>query len=154
MEESAHSRPKAALQPAIVAQVLKKSPHRLGVVFWPELSRCAACDRMVSAVLSEWRNDPDYPTSVFTVIPANARTSPDTKWLPGHVVPLQLAEYRQFANLGPRPRIEIWSADGRLLLVRSIPSYSSQRELLTEEMLAARSFTAPDAETTKALASR
>lgn len=53
------------------------------------------------------------------------------------------AEYSRAASLAPRPRIEIWSATGELLLLRSIPSYASQVEMLDEELLAARWFTKP-----------
>jgi len=51
--------------------------------------------------------------------------------------------YDRFAKLAPRPRVEIWSGPGELLMLRSIPNYSTQVALLDGEYRAARSFTAP-----------
>lgn len=131
----------AARDPEPIARALAAKPHRLGVVFWPRVSGCSACDQMISAVISEWQAAPNAEMAVVTVVPDRARaTGP---WLPGTVVRLKPDDYERHAGRVPRPRVEIRSADGSLLMARSIPNYGSQAELLTEELLAARSFTAP-----------
>lgn len=131
----------AARDPEPVARALAAKPHRLGVVFWPRVSGCPSCDQMISAVISEWETAPNAQMAVVTVIPDRVRTN--DAWLPGTVVRLKPDDYERHAGRVPRPRVEIRSADGSLLMSRSIPNYGSQAELLTEEMLAARSFTAP-----------
>lgn len=130
-----------AEHPEPVARALSATPHRLAVVFWPELSGCASCDQMISAVISEWQAAPDAEMAVVTVLPARAR--PHDPWLPGAIVRIGAQDYQRYVGQSPLPRVEIWKPDGTLLLSRSVPNYGSQAEILTEEMLAARSFTAP-----------
>lgn len=43
---------------------------------------------------------------------------------------------------GPHPRIEVWDAPGRLLLLRSVPQTASEDDVF-EEVSSARSFTRP-----------
>jgi hypothetical protein len=80
---------------------------------------------------------------VITVLPQNLSYRSKSLTLPGQIVEVEQAEYGRFAKLAPQPRIEIWSGSGELLLLRSIPNYSTQGALLDGEYLAARSFTAP-----------
>jgi hypothetical protein len=96
---------------------------------------------MVSAVIAEWQAAPHAELAVVTVIPDRVLTN--DPWLPGPIVRLSREDYARYAGKAPRPRVEIWSAQGDLLLSRSVPNYGSQAELLNEEMFAARSFTAP-----------
>jgi hypothetical protein len=131
----------AALSPDAVTRALAAKPHRLGVVFWPEASGCTSCDQRISAVISEWQTAPDAEIAVISVV--LERDRPDDPWLPGMVVRLKADEYDRQAGTSPRPRVEIRGADGKVLMSRSVPNYGSQAGLLTEEMLAARSFTAP-----------
>ena len=128
-----------------IARALAAKPHRLAVVFWPELSGCASCDQRISAVISEWQEAPNAELAVVTVIREGSRLH--DPWLPGSIVLLNARDYERSTAGAPRPRIELRGADGALLLSRSVPNYGSQAELLTEEMLAARSFTAPVAMT-------
>ena len=132
---------RAKEQPEALTRALAAKPHRLAVVFWPQLSGCFSCDQMISGVISEWQAAPDAEMVVVSVIPDDPRAK--QPWLPGTVVPLPLEDYTANAGRSPRPRVEIRAADGKLLMSRSVPNYGSQAELLTEEMLAARSFTAP-----------
>jgi hypothetical protein len=127
--------------PEPIARALAAKPHRLSVVFWPEASGCISCDQMISEVMSEWLAAPDAQTVVVTVIPNRERAF--QPWLPGVVVRLDREDYRRFAGSAPLPRVEIRDAKGAVLLSRSIPKNGLQAELLKEEMLAARSFTAP-----------
>lgn len=131
----------ASLHPEPITRALAAKPHRLAVVFWPQLSGCASCDQMISAVISEWQAAPNAEMAVVSVVPDHARAN--DPWLPGVIVRMKPEDYKRHAGKSPLPRVEIRSADGTLLLSRSIPSNGIQAELLTEEMLAARSFTAP-----------
>lgn len=130
-----------ARHPEPVSRALQANPHRLAVVFWPQLSGCSSCDQMISAVIAEWKAAPDAEVAVVTVMPDTVtRQDP---WLPGTIVRLPLNDYKQHAGGAPLPRVELWSGRGELLMSRSVPNYGSQAALLHEEMLAARSFTAP-----------
>jgi hypothetical protein len=135
--------PHAALRAEAVSRLLATRPHRLAVVFWPQLGGCAACDLMVAEVVQGWKVEPESEIAVVTVVPASAPNTVDHLALPGDLVRLDPEEYKQLAGRAPRPRVEIWSSDGELLLFRTVPNYGSQANLLTEEMLAARSYTAP-----------
>jgi len=127
--------------PEQVTHALAAKPHRLAVVFLPQVSGCNSCDQMISAVISEWQAAPDAEMVVVSVIPDRAQ--PNDPWLPGAIVRLKPEDYRRYKGKSPLPRVQVWSADGTLLLSRSVPNNGLQAELLTEEMLAARSFTAP-----------
>ena len=107
----------AALHPASVASALAAKPHRLAVVFWPQATGCASCDQMVSAVIAEWQAVPDAQLAVVSVIPD--RILSDDPWLPGPIVRLSPEDYARYAGKAPRPRVEIWNAQGDLLLSRS-----------------------------------
>lgn len=124
-----------------VARALAAKPHRLAVVFWPNATGCASCDQMISAVIAEWQAAPDAQLAVVSVIPDRVLST--DPWLPGAIVRLNPDDCALHAGKAPRPRVELWSAKGDLLLSRSVPNYGSQVDLLEEEMLAARSFTAP-----------
>ena len=138
----------APTHPQPVTRALAAKPHRLAVVFWPQLSGCSSCDQMISAVIAEWQTAPDAELAVVTVVPERER--PDDPWLPGTIVRMTPDDYSSHARGAPLPRVEIWSGTGQLLLRRSVPNTGSQVELLTEEMLAARSFTTPGAATARA----
>lgn len=124
-----------------VMRAVAAKPHRIAVVFWPQVTGCDTCDQMISGVISEWQAAPDAEMVVVSVV--SERIEHDDPWWPGTVVRLKAEDHKRYAGKSPRPRVEIWSARGELLLSRSVPNYGSQVELLTEEMLAARSFTAP-----------
>ncbi|HYC93183.1 MAG TPA: hypothetical protein VEO54_28520 [Thermoanaerobaculia bacterium] len=127
--------------PAAVTHTLGATPHRLSVVFWPETSGCVSCDHMISEVIAGWQKAPDAQMVVVTVVPDRARAS--QPWHPGVVVRLTAEDYGRYGAGSPLPRVEIRNAKGAVLLSRSIPNNGLQADLLTEEMLAARSFTAP-----------
>lgn len=138
-------------RPATLQAALLASPHRLAVVYWPALRGCTVCDVMLIEKLEAWQEDPviGRGLTVVTAVPtAFTDSSIGSTQLPGEVVRLPSAEYRPAAALAPVPRLEVWRGDGQLLLLRSIPSYTSQLALLDEELLAARWFTAPLVEVT------
>lgn len=130
-----------AALPEALARALAAKPHRLAVVFWPQLSGCSACDQLITHVITEWQSEPHSEIVVVSVIPNSAASR--ARGLPGDLVRLDDENYARHTGSAPLPRVEIRGADGSLLMSRSVPNYGSQAELLTEEMLAARSFTAP-----------
>lgn len=133
-------------EPRPVTEWRKKTPHRLAVVYWPALRGCTVCDSMLIEKLDHWIKDreQDGEIVVATVVPADSTAKQvGVSSLPGQVIQVASAEYSRAASLAPRPRIEIWSATGELLLLRTIPSFASQVEMLDEELLAARWFTKP-----------
>jgi hypothetical protein len=138
--------------PEAVTRALAAKPHRLAVVFWPQLSNCASCDQLISAVIADWQAEPGAEVAVVSVVPESARAL--DPWLPGAVVRLKSGDYKRFAAGSPLPRVELRDADGGLLMSRSVPNYGSQATLLTEEMLAARSFTTPVSVASQSEASR
>lgn len=127
--------------PDPVMRALAAKSHRLSVVFWPEASGCVSCDQMVSEVISGWMAAPDSQMTAVTVIPDRPRAF--QAWYPGLVVRLNAEDYARYRGGSPLPRVEIRNEKGALLLSRSVPNNGLQAELLNEEMLAARSFTAP-----------
>lgn len=129
------------VHPAPVTRALTAKPHRLAVVFWPQLSGCNSCDQLIAHVVTEWQTERRSEIAVVSVIPSSRVV--DRLQLPGEIVRLKPEDYERHAGSAPRPRIEIWSASGELLLSRSVPNYGSQMDLLHEEFLAARSYTAP-----------
>lgn len=137
--------PTSTIQPEFVTQALRATPHRLAVVYWPAPGGCSACDAMVAQTLTSWLTEAAVPEEllVLTVLPKNLSYRPKSLKFPGRIVEVEPAEYGHFAQLSPQPRIEIWSGPGELLMLRSIPNYSTQVALLDGEYLAARSFTAP-----------
>lgn len=133
-------------QPQQVAKWMGRTPHRLAVVYWPALRGCTVCDSMLIEKLNQWITTAAEGADVVvaTVVPADATAKKiGESALPGHVIEVDIAEYSRAAAMSPRPRIEIWSATGELLLLRSVPNYASQVEMLDEELLAARWFTKP-----------
>lgn len=135
----------STIHPETVTQALSATPHRLAVVYWPEPGGCTACDTMVTHALTRWLAEATVPEELFvlTVLPQDVSHRPRSLKLPGRILEIERAAYDRFAKLAPRPRVEIWSGPGELLMLRSIPNYSTQVALLDGEYRAARSFTAP-----------
>jgi hypothetical protein len=118
-------------------------PARLHVLFTPDLARCtpevmqvARALRRIAAEHSDMR--------VWTILP---RSGAATRTLYGEALPgrrLVVAEAAVAAEgeLAPVPRIEVWTGDGRLLLLRSVARTVREDELY-DEILWTRSFTAP-----------
>ncbi len=135
-----------SLVPGPVASWLDRTPHRLAILYWPSLRGCTVCDALLMEKLTQWLADPARREEliVATVVPAGVSARHvGANAFPGLTVEVDSEEYSRAAALAPRPRIEIWSAAGELLLLRSIPSNASQVELLDEELLAALWFTPP-----------
>lgn len=122
------------------------TPARLSVVYWPAMDGCGACEIGVARTLSEVESRYAGDTRVVTVVPPGlgSRFAETFRvaW-PGTVVELDRARYDVQRELGPLPRVEVWSANGDLLLLRSLPANLASGRILEDEILWCRSFTAP-----------
>ncbi|MEO6260334.1 MAG: hypothetical protein ABIP63_08265, partial [Thermoanaerobaculia bacterium] len=94
---------------------------------------------MIAETLEALRSAPQSEIVVVSVVPVSSVGTAAVKGLPGKVIDLTPEEFPQFAAVTQRPRVEMWSSRGELLLLRVIPNYSGASELLNEEMLSARS---------------
>lgn len=121
-------------------------PARLSVVYWPAIEGCGPCELGVVRTLEEVQAAFGADTRVLTVVPPalGARFAERNRleW-PGTVVELDRSRYDQQRALGPLPRVEVWSAAGELLLLRSLPANLAAGNLLADEILWCRSFTGP-----------
>jgi hypothetical protein len=121
-------------------------PTRLAVVYWPAIGGCGPCEVGVVQALSEVEAEHGEDTRVLTVVPPGAgdrfAEMHRLRW-PGTVVEMALPRYEAQRAIGPLPRVEVWSAAGDLLLLRSLPANLAAGQLLAEEILWCRSFTAP-----------
>jgi hypothetical protein len=81
--------------------------------------------------------------AIVSVAPESAASFSSVKKLPGKTIFLSSSDYARYVAVAPRPRVEMWNAAGELLLLRTIANYSGESDLLDQEMLSARSFTAP-----------
>ena len=126
-------------------QALFASPARLTVIYWPA-EGCPACGAPIEVALSEVvERFPDIRW--IEVVPASSAHPPVSSTRRDapkrQRVSMDENSYARHLAPGPLPRIEVWSADGDLLLLRSVPPQAAQAALLVEEITWSRSFTAP-----------
>ena len=131
------------LCPEAVSTYLATVPHRLAIIFWPQLTGCPACDRTIAETLDEMQSASQADIAIVSIAPESAAKLSSVKKLPGKTIFLSSSDYVRYVALAPKPRVEMWDAAGHLLLLRTIPNYSGESELLDQELLSARSFTAP-----------
>lgn len=118
-------------------------PARWRLIFHPDLGECrpnqAAVLRAVHAVAEEFSD-----LEVFTVLPRSGGHVKEIFGVPlaGETLVVSNQAYELENRIAPRPRIEVWAGDGRLLLLRSVPSVVDE-EGLVAEIRWARAFTAP-----------
>lgn len=121
-------------------------PARLSVVYWPAVDGCGPCELGVVRALAEVEGEFGADTRVLTVVPPalgdRFAERHRLEW-PGTVVELDRSRYDEQRALAPLPRVEVWSAAGELLLLRSLPANLAAGKLLAEEVLWCRSFTGP-----------
>lgn len=116
---------------------------RLTVVFAPELSGCAPQHMQIVKALNEFaRQSPD--AGVVVVFPDQVERSALTRALfgelpQGRLVSMSSHEWNAESRVSPRPRIEVWSGTGELLLLRSVPIAAAEDEIL-DELLWSRAF--------------
>jgi len=115
---------------------------RLHVVYWPASGLCRPSE---TAVIEELRTLEAKLGDIrfVSVVPEGADHDRYGLALPGRVVELGRRSYVRQVALGPLPRIEIWTAGGRNLLLRSIPDYGEQATAVAAEIVASRALTRP-----------
>lgn len=116
---------------------------RLTILFHPDMGKCEP--QHIAIVLALRRLLEEHSDiEVLTVLPA---ASAEVKTLlgetlPGRVVVLDNPTYVSEGRISPRPRLEVWSHDRRLLLLRSIPLAASE-DSIYQEVLWSLAFTGP-----------
>ena len=82
--------------------------------------------------------------AVYSVLPGDLKDFETTFGyeLPGETLLIDTEVFLAEGRVSPRPRLEVWAADGQLLLLRSLPRTIREEEIY-EEVLWSRSFTEP-----------
>lgn len=119
---------------------------RWTVLFVPQIEACTPQEIYVVNALKRAALE-FSDLEVLTIIP---RGLPERviergvfgKAFPGRLVTVSAESWRREQRVAPRPRIEVWTGRGELLLMRSIPPSISE-EALYEEVLWSRGFTEP-----------
>lgn len=120
-----------------------RGDSRVTVVFAPELSGCVPQHMQIVKALKEFaRQSPD--AGVIVLSPDHVERSALTRALfgeppPGRLVSIPRPEWDQESRVSPRPRIEVWSGKGELLLLRSVAISASEDDLL-HDLLWSRTF--------------
>lgn len=125
-----------------ILDVLRR-PARLLVFFHPDPQRCTPEElRALQALdrLTESFED----IAVYSVLPAELSDFESIFGyeLPGELLLIENDVFLAEGRVSPRPRLEVWNADGQLLLLRSLPPTIREEEIY-EEVLWSRSFTDP-----------
>jgi hypothetical protein len=118
------------------------------VVFWPALGQCMPTEMALIDAFDEIARS--YPDIRFVTVLPEATPEQVLRYgrpLPGEVVRLGEDSYGEQSRLGPRPRVEVWSAVGELLLFRSVPPFVPRVDALAEEIVWSRHFTSPLSDT-------
>lgn len=120
-----------------------RQPARLTVFFHPDPQRCTPEElRALQALdrLTETFED----IAVYSVLPAELSDFESIFGyeLPGELLLIENELFLAEGRVSPRPRLEVWSAEGQLLLLRSLPPTIREEEIY-EEVLWSRSFTGP-----------
>lgn len=143
---SALPRARAQLFPASAHGLLAArlaEPARWVVLFHPDLANCRPREAAVLRVLR--RAGSEFPDLRILAVLPEAGASVNALFgepLVGERVVVGDAAYVAEGELSPRPRIEIWAGDGRLLLLRSLPPVLDEAQF-DQEVRWARAFTAP-----------
>jgi hypothetical protein len=135
------------------ARLFKGSPEdalrpgaRWTVLFVPRIEACTPQEVYVVKALKRVALE-FSDLEVLTVIPQGLSSRVIERGVfgeafPGRLIKVSAESWRQEERVAPRPRVEVWSGRGELLLMRSIPSSISE-EALYEEVLWTRAFTEP-----------
>lgn len=113
-------------------------------LYWPEVGECLPCEmpalRSLAQVSAE---NPDIQSVMVLPIGAeNPANRLGIQW-PGKVVALDMKAYSKQLGVTPRPRIEVWDREGRLLLMKAIPPNTVRAAALGDEVLWAKAKASP-----------
>lgn len=126
-----------------VQQALRE-PARMTVVYWPALGECMPTERVLLDEFEKIRGQ--FPDVRFVTVVPESSESEIRRYgrpLPGEMVVLEPQRFLAHDRLGPRPRIEVWSANGELFLLQSIPPFVPRAKAAAQEIIWARAFTEP-----------
>lgn len=115
--EAARSRLFATSPPAMAVG----GERSLVVVFTPDSWGCQAADAALASAVGGFAGE-HREVAVFSLIPESRRTERPHAFgqpLPGHVLVLGDETMLRESRIAPLPRLEIWTSDGRLLLLKS-----------------------------------
>lgn len=115
--EAARSRLFATAAPAMAVD----GERAIVVVFTPDSWGCQAADAALASAVGSFAGE-HREVAVFSLIPESRRTERPHAFgqpLPGSVLVLGDETMLREARLAPLPRLEIWTSDGRLLLIKS-----------------------------------
>ena len=114
----------------------------LRVVFLPTPERCSPQDLIATRTLARLEQERD-DVAVLTIIPGGLPRELGMNGLPfpGHIIHLPLNVVEQSRRKVARPRLEVYSSEGQLLLLRPVSPHEEQR-LLYEEILGLLRYTA------------
>lgn len=124
----------------------RASEARLVVVFSPQVEACSPEHIEIVDALSRLQASM-RDVMVLTLVPDNVshaqiRRSLFDKPPPGHVLQIAREAWNAENTFSPRPRVEVWSGSGQLLLLKSMAGISLSEQIV-QEITWCRSFTHP-----------
>lgn len=139
--ESAGANPRLRMFPGTTAVPVafdREPGAALRVLFTPQSWACTVSDDVAARVVQRFADAYD-DVAAWSLVPLR-REGVRTRPIPtaGREVAVPLAAILTEAELAPLPRIEVWTRDGRLLLLRSLGSF--QDDELYDELVWTRSF--------------
>lgn len=142
LAQASEVEPRADVEEARSFRMPSRSETRLVVVFHPDLTTCKPQEmealRALQRVSEEFSD-----IEIVTVFPEGVAV-PDKLFgerIPGRRLQIPSEAYSEEGHRAPRPRLEVWSRDGKLLFLSGLhPSVREER--LFESVLWARAFTA------------
>lgn len=116
---------------------------RMVIVFHSEVFRCTPQE--ATAVRALRRVEAEMPhVEIATVFPARSK-APEALYgerLPGRRVEISDERFFEEGKRAPRPRLEVWDRQGRLLLLLGLHSATTEEEVFNS-VFWSRSFTKP-----------
>lgn len=128
---------------------LPRDGTRWVALFAPRVEACTPQEVAVAEALE--RLQEEFPDLVVrTLVPEGLDGRAVERGIfgrpfPGTLVRVAAAGWSREDRVAPRPRLEVWSGKGELLLLRSLPPTVSE-EVVYDEVLWARAFTEPPAD--------
>lgn len=116
---------------------------RMVVVFHPEVTRCEPQEAVAVRALRRVEAEMEH-VEITTVFPRRFFEHEERygEPLPGRIVEISEASFRKQGATSPRPRLEVWDRQGRLLLLLGLHSATTENEVF-DSVFWSRSFTRP-----------
>ncbi len=109
--------------------------EELAVFYWPAVELCDPA-AVAAAVALEKLAREEQTIRVTTIVPKGTRNAIERLGVPypGETLEVPPRQYHAAGWLVPLPRVEVWSRDGRLMLLKAIPPNPNQATQLGEEI--------------------